>query len=296
MDSDGAYTGLNQMSIKNGLGWKRWKKEGDKATHPALVAARADGSNGTSSRYLEDGSFFRLRNVTLAYNLPQSLLQKVNMANARVYVAADNIFTLSRFSGMDPEVRLDGDTYHHAGLYSSNYPVPLSVVLGIDVTLGGAKKVAAAAAPAIAANVAPAVIEKVVEKIVEKQVPVEKIVEKVVEKKVPASTLNGTYDDDLFFIIGKAEIRPEEAFKLGQIAQILKDNPDAKIEITGYADSGTGTSEINRELARKRAETVAQMLKDAGISANRISYSSTGGDRNASASPESNRVAVCIVK
>jgi hypothetical protein len=133
MDSDGAYTGLNQMSIKNGLGWKRWKKEGDKATHPALVAARADGSNGTSSRYLEDGSFFRLRNVTLSYNLPQNFLQKIKMSGARVYVAADNIFTLSRFSGMDPEVRLDGDTYHHAGLYSSNYPVPLSVVLGIDV-------------------------------------------------------------------------------------------------------------------------------------------------------------------
>ena len=71
--------------------------------------------------------------MTLAYNLPKSLLQKVNMSNARVYAAADNIFTLSRFSGMDPEVRLDGDTYHHAGLYSSNYPVPLSVVLGIDV-------------------------------------------------------------------------------------------------------------------------------------------------------------------
>ena len=42
--------------------------------------------------------------------------------------------------------------------------------------------------------------------------------------------------------------------------------------------------------------TVAQMLKDAGIAANRISYSSTGGDRNVSATPESNRVAVCIVK
>ena len=95
MDSDGAYTGLNQMSIKNGLGWKRWKKEGDKATHPALVAARADGSNGTSSRYLEDGSFFRLRNVTLSYNLPQTFLQKIKMSGARVYVAADNIFTLS---------------------------------------------------------------------------------------------------------------------------------------------------------------------------------------------------------
>ena len=133
MDADGAYTGLNQMSINNGLGWKRWKKEGDKATHPGLVAARSDGSNGTSSRYLEDGSFFRLRNVTLSYNLPESILKNIKMEGARVYVSGDNLFTASRFSGMDPEIRLDGDTYHHAGLYSSNYPVPLSVVLGIDI-------------------------------------------------------------------------------------------------------------------------------------------------------------------
>ena len=133
MDSDGAYTGLNQMSINNGLGWSRWEQLGDKATHPALLAARSDGSNGTSSRYLEDGSFFRLRNVTLAYNLPASLLKSFEMSGARVYLAADNIFTLDRFSGMDPEVRLDGDTYHHAGLYSSNYPVPMSVVLGVEV-------------------------------------------------------------------------------------------------------------------------------------------------------------------
>ena len=133
MDSDGAYTGLNQMSIDNGLGWSRWEKDGDIATHPALIAARADGSNGTSSRYLEDGSFFRLRNVTLSYNLPKTWMEKVRMSGARIYVSGDNLLTLSRFSGMDPEVRLDGDTYHHAGLYASNYPVPLSVILGIDI-------------------------------------------------------------------------------------------------------------------------------------------------------------------
>ncbi len=133
MDSDGAYTGLNQMSIDNGLGWSRWEEAGDVATHPALLAARSDGSNGTSSRYLENGSFFRLRNVTLSYNLPQTLIQKAHMSGARVYISGDNLLTLSRFSGMDPEVRLDGDTYHHAGLYSSNYPVPLSVVIGVDI-------------------------------------------------------------------------------------------------------------------------------------------------------------------
>jgi OmpA family. len=62
------------------------------------------------------------------------------------------------------------------------------------------------------------------------------------------------------------------------------------------ADSGTGTPEINKELSEQRAATVAEMLKKAGIAASRISYSSTGTDVDASATPESNRVAVCIVK
>ena len=137
MDADGAYTNLNQMSINNGLGWVRWNANNQStwntATHPEPRLARDDGSNKASSRYLEDGSFFRLRNVTLAYDLPGNFIKKINMSGARIYVAADNVLTLSRFSGMDPEVGMDSDTYHHAGLYSSNYPVPMSVVLGIDV-------------------------------------------------------------------------------------------------------------------------------------------------------------------
>ena len=133
MDADGAYTDYNQMSIDNGLGWWRWEEEGDEATHPKLALNGNKNSNSISSRYLEDGSFFRLRNVTLSYDLPTQWLQKIHMSGARVYVSADNVLTLSKFSGMDPEVRLEGDTYHLAGSYSMNYPVPLSVVLGIDL-------------------------------------------------------------------------------------------------------------------------------------------------------------------
>lgn len=133
MDCDGAYTSLNQMSINNGLGWTRWQKEGDIATHPAAVGGRSDGSGKTSSRFLENGSFFRLRNVTLSYDIPANVLARVKMSGARVYLSGDNLLTISKFSGMDPEVRLDGDTWSHAGLYAENYPVPLSVVLGIDI-------------------------------------------------------------------------------------------------------------------------------------------------------------------
>ncbi|MBR3405793.1 MAG: TonB-dependent receptor [Bacteroidales bacterium] len=133
MDHDGAYVGLNLMSIDNGLGWKRWEQPGDIATHPKPENARKDGSGNTSSRFLEDGSFFRLRNVTLAYNLPKNVLQKIWMSDLRIFVSADNVLTLTRFSGMDPEVRLDADTYHHAGMYTQNYPIPMTITAGIDI-------------------------------------------------------------------------------------------------------------------------------------------------------------------
>ncbi len=133
MDHDGAFIGMNLMSIDNGLGWSRWTQPGDVATHPMPSSGRKDGSGNTSSRFLEDGSFFRLRNVTLSYDLPETWMKKVKMTGVRLYVAADNLWTLTRFSGMDPEVRLDGDTYHHAGMYTQNYPIPMTVTMGIDV-------------------------------------------------------------------------------------------------------------------------------------------------------------------
>jgi hypothetical protein len=133
MDADGAYSDYNMQSHDNGLGWTRWQQEGDIATHPKLVLNGNKASNSISSRYLEDGSFFRLRNITIGYTLPKSLTDKLSMQSARVFVSADNIFTLSKFSGMDPEVRLESSAYELAGTYSTNYPVPMSITAGIDV-------------------------------------------------------------------------------------------------------------------------------------------------------------------
>ncbi len=138
MDTDGAKMGYNQQSFNNGLGWIRWQK-GDpdgtnyKATHPQAINGGNSQSNEVSSRYLEDGSFFRLRNVTLSYDFPKPLISKIKLGGLRVYVSADNVLTFTRFSGMDPEVSLESSTYLHAGMFSDNYPVPLSVVGGIDI-------------------------------------------------------------------------------------------------------------------------------------------------------------------
>ena len=138
MDSDGAYTDYNQMSHDNGLGWIRWEKDDPyglnyAATHPRLVLNGNKNSCKPSSRQLEDGSFFRLRNVTLSYDLPVNVIKHIGMSSARVFATADNLWTLSRFSGMDPEVQLEGSEYRLAGSYSNNYPVPMAVSLGVDI-------------------------------------------------------------------------------------------------------------------------------------------------------------------
>ena len=199
-----------------------------------------------------------------------------------------NLFCLTKYSGYDPEVDTRRTTPLTPGVDYSAYPKSIGFVAGVNLAFGK-KTTAQAYAPVVS----PAEVREVVKEIVK-----EKVVEKVVEKKVevPASTLKGIYEDNLYFLIGQAELRPDEAFKLGQIAQILKDNPDAKISITGYADSATGTAEKNKSISSERAAKVVEMLKKAGISASRITSAGTGSDKDASKSPEANRVAVCIVK
>ena len=128
MDSDGAYTDYNMMSHDNGLGWTRWEKPGDIATHPQPKMNGNNDAHSTSSRYLEDGSFFRLKNVTLAYDFPQAWMKKARIQGLKVYVSGDNLATFSKFSGMDPEI----DTEY--GTYDTNYPVPMTVVGGIQIT------------------------------------------------------------------------------------------------------------------------------------------------------------------
>ena len=203
------------------------------------------------------------------------------------------MFTLTRYTGYDPEMS-QYSSATNMGIDYGTYPNVKTVTFGVNVDLGGGTSVKNAPR---AAYLEPRVIEKEVIREVPVEVVKEVPVEVVKEVKVPVGhTLDGTYEDDLYFVIGKAELRPDEAFKLGQVSQILKDNPEATITVTGHADTATGTADINRDLSEQRARTVVDMLKKAGIDASRISYSAAGADKDASLSPESNRVAVCIVK
>lgn len=85
-----------------------------------------------STRFIENGGFFRLRTVTLAYNFPEALLGKIGMNSAQLYLRGNNVFTITDFSGYNPEVA-DGNPLLN-GLDRGTYPVASIYSLGVNLT------------------------------------------------------------------------------------------------------------------------------------------------------------------
>ncbi len=128
-DSDGAYeTANNMVPMEN---WSRWQEPGDVATHPKAVFGGNKNSNRVSSRFLEDGSYIRLRNVNFGYQLPKNFLSKLKVTNARVFVSGDNLWTGTNYSGMDPEISLGPG----GGNSADRYPISRKIMFGINIVL-----------------------------------------------------------------------------------------------------------------------------------------------------------------
>ncbi len=125
-DSDGFYLQYNQIVLPDG--WSRWQQPGDIATHPLPRQGGYEGSNLTSSRYLEDGSYLRLNNVQFNYNLPENLIGRLGISGANIYLSGDNLVTFTKFTGVDPTIGGAG------GFVSIGYPVPRRYALGLNVT------------------------------------------------------------------------------------------------------------------------------------------------------------------
>jgi len=131
-DSDGAYTDRNQLKLLSK--WKRWEKQGDIATHPVASYNNRTNSNKASSRYLEDGDFLKLRSLTLSYNLQ---LPKYYIQNMRLFLTGENLFCLTGYSGVDPELpsyQSQSGSINVVGVTSTVYPSARKFVLGCNLT------------------------------------------------------------------------------------------------------------------------------------------------------------------
>lgn len=134
-DIEGFYRPFNlTMRYYN----ERWTGEGSSNTQPRASWAAKANNTRPSTRFLEDGSYLRLKNVQLGYNIPAGLSGRLGVKNLRVYFTAQNLLTFTKYPGMDPEMTTSDNAQNEgdiaAGIDWGTYPLARSFNLGIQLS------------------------------------------------------------------------------------------------------------------------------------------------------------------
>jgi TonB-linked SusC/RagA family outer membrane protein len=116
--NDGNEPYYNQIVLPKG--YNIWTHPGDVASNPS--PQNAANAQEVSTRYLKDGSFIQIRNITLAYALPKSTLDKLKMQGVTLSISADNVYTFTNFLGQDPATTITTDVYSTPGVSDFKYP------------------------------------------------------------------------------------------------------------------------------------------------------------------------------
>ena len=201
----------------------------------------------------------------------------------RAGVAAD--FRVAENVSLGLEVNANTLSDRYNGKKAGNWDWYFNALVGVKIDLGNRYSTRTIEAP----KVPEKVVEKVIERIVEKPVPQQIEPTRAVEAK------NEPFRRDVFFTISSVIIPKGEQNKVQEVAEYMKANPNATVEITGYADKGTGNAKINRSLSQRRAESVKNALvKKYKIAASRIKTDFKGDTVQPFAVNVENRVAICI--
>ncbi len=136
--------GAAQLSNAGTAVLNRWTPTNPSTTQPRAVLNDPNDNARVSNRYVEDGSYFRLKNTSLGYSLPSSTLQNIaggSITKFRIYISAQNLFTITNYSGYDPEVgpslgigAVTGDQNSELGVDRGQYPLSRSFVAGLQIT------------------------------------------------------------------------------------------------------------------------------------------------------------------
>ena len=124
MDSEGMFDGRNQSTTV----LRRWRIPGQITDVP-----KANFDQRNSTYYLEDGSYLRVKGVTISYDIPALTLRKIYLTKLMPYISFSNLLTWTNYSGRDPEVNQYGDSGTVQGLDWGTYPLSRSFVMGLKV-------------------------------------------------------------------------------------------------------------------------------------------------------------------
>jgi TonB-linked SusC/RagA family outer membrane protein len=123
--------GDNQLAVVT----RRWQQPGDITDIPRATTDPIASSQNkrVSSRFIEDGSYLRVKNVTLGYTIGDDVLRKSMFSSVRLYVSAQNLFTFTKYTGLDPEVNYRGDDNSVIGTDFFTYPQAQTITLGANL-------------------------------------------------------------------------------------------------------------------------------------------------------------------
>ena len=227
--------------------------------------------------------------------VPENTSYKWDGTKVRVFgragVAAD--FKLSDAVSLGLEVNANTLSDRYNSKKAGNWDWYFNALAGVKINLGKTYSTRIIEAP----KVPEKVIEKVIERVIEKPAP-QPVVEPtraVAQKKQVEDT---KFRRDIFFLKpGKTWIDKSEYQKVKEVADYMKEHPNCTVEVTGYADRGTGNPKINNNLSQRRAQAVSNMLqRNYGIKKNRIKVDYKGDTIQPFAKEIENRVAICIAE
>lgn len=212
-----------------------------------------------SDRYIEKGSYVRLQTLSLSYTFRNCFNDWIQ--NLTLYGTANNLFTITNYKGLDPEVNMGGID-PGIDYRWSRYPHTRTFMVGVKINFGGSKK------------------KKATPQYIDREVIKEVPVIKEVVKEVPGKTtfVQSTYV--VTFPVNSAEI--------GNTSELDGIKSGSNVEIVAYA-SPEGKSSVNQRLSQKRADAVAKYLQNKGVNVTRII--AKGADTN-----HANRIAIVTVK
>ncbi len=133
IDSEKTYDGTNnQWAWYNDINNVKIANPGAKL--PRATLNDPNDNDRVSDRYIEDGSYLRIKNITLGYTLPKAWAQKVKMENVRAYVNIQNLYTFTKYTGYDPEIGASTTSINVMGLDNGRYPSPTVYSFGMSIT------------------------------------------------------------------------------------------------------------------------------------------------------------------
>ena len=121
IDNEGMSAAYNQTTAV----LNRWTGEGTSYSMPRAVWGDPNQNSRVSNRFVENGSYLRLKNITLSYSFPKKWMQKIQIENARLSFSCENVATLTGYSGFDPEVDVNG-------IDQGRYPISRTFSMGLN--------------------------------------------------------------------------------------------------------------------------------------------------------------------